>query len=101
MSGVTRIPTTMPPARADWSGTPNKGLRISGERKLMAKKPRTMVGIPAMVSSTGLTTLRTRFEEYSESRIADSNPAPKATEEPKTAAEVTAAVNKTNFVASD
>ena len=40
----------------------------------MAKKPRTMVGIPAIVSSTGLTMLRTRFEEYSDSRIADSNP---------------------------
>ena len=40
----------------------------------MAKKPRTMVGMPAIVSSTGLTMLRTRFEEYSDSRIADSRP---------------------------
>ena len=64
----------MPPARAEKSPTPNSGWRISGDRKLMAKKPRTMVGIPAIVSSTGLTMLRTRFEEYSDSRIADSNP---------------------------
>ena len=40
----------------------------------MAKKPRTMVGIPAIVSSIGLTTLRTRLEAYSDSRIADSSP---------------------------
>ena len=40
----------------------------------MAKKPRTMVGIPAIVSSTGLTMFRTRFEEYSDSRMADRSP---------------------------
>ncbi len=33
-----------------------------------------MVGIPAIVSSTGLTMLRTRFDEYSDSRIADRSP---------------------------
>ena len=74
MSGVMRIPTTMPPASAEWSRTPKRGLRTSGDRKLMAKKPSTMVGIPAIVSRTGLTMLRTRFEAYSDSRIADSNP---------------------------
>ncbi len=40
----------------------------------MAKKPRTMVGMPAIVSRTGLTTLRIAVVEYSESRIADSSP---------------------------
>ena len=46
--------------------TPKSGWRTSGDRKLMAKKPRTIVGMPAIVSRTGLTTFRTRFEEYSD-----------------------------------
>ena len=40
----------------------------------MAKNPRTIVGMPAIVSRTGLTMLRTRVEAYSASRIADSRP---------------------------
>ena len=39
---------------------PKSGLRTSGARKLMAKKPSTMVGMPAIVSRIGLTMLRTR-----------------------------------------
>ena len=40
----------------------------------MAKKPRTMVGMPAIVSRIGLTMFRTRVDAYSASRIADSRP---------------------------
>jgi hypothetical protein len=45
---------------------PEQGLEDFRREEVDGKKPRTMVGIPAIVSSTGLTTLRTRFDEYSE-----------------------------------
>ena len=65
----------MPPDRAEKIPIcPKIGLRTSGARKLMAKNPSTIVGIPAIVSSTGLTIVRTRLDAYSDSRIADEQP---------------------------
>ena len=58
---------------------PRSGWRICGAMKLMAKKPKTIVGMPAIVSSIGLITFRTRGEAYSARRIAASNPSGTAT----------------------
>ena len=41
---------------------PRIGMSTCGARKLTAKKPRTIVGIPAIVSRSGLTDARTRGE---------------------------------------
>ena len=63
MSGVTSRPTTIPPDSAEkvpMFCLPRIGMRTCGARKLMAKKPRTIVGMPAIVSRSGLTIVRTR-----------------------------------------
>ena len=63
ISGVIRNPTTIPPDSAEkvpMFALPRIGCRICGARKLMAKNPRTIVGMPAIVSRIGLTTVRTR-----------------------------------------
>ena len=65
MSGVMSSPTTMPPDSAEkvpMFDLPRSGCRICGARKLMAKKPKTIVGMPAIVSRIGLTIVRTRGE---------------------------------------
>ena len=65
MTGVTSSPTIRPAESALNVPTPNSGLRITGVRKLIAKNPRTIVGMPAIVSRIGLTRLRVRIEAYS------------------------------------
>ena len=65
--GRTRKPMMMPAASAlNWlTPMPRPSRRISGVKKVSAKKPKTIVGTPASVSRTGFTILRTRDGAYS------------------------------------
>ena len=68
MSGVIRMPTTMPAPRAlkSWvSFTIPSSWRV-GMIESSAKNPSTIVGMPASSSSTGFTVRRTRSGAYSE-----------------------------------
>jgi hypothetical protein len=56
------------------SSGPMSGMRMFGARKYRPKNPSTMVGMPAIVSSTGLTTFRTRVLAYSARATAVSRP---------------------------
>ncbi len=61
------MPTPSPAAmRLNRSVAPKKRCTISGERKLMAKKPRTTEGIPAKISKVGFRIFRTVGLAYSE-----------------------------------
>ena len=57
MKGFPAAPPRNSPGQSGWM--------ISGRMKLAAKKPIATVGMPARISSTGLTVLRTRGLAYS------------------------------------
>ena len=65
-----RTPTTMPAPRAlkSWVSATIPRSCSAGMIESSAKKPSTIVGIPASSSSTGLTDLRTRSGAYSRGR---------------------------------
>ena len=61
ISGVISSPTTSPAdSMLNVPIDGKSGLRSSGVMKFRAKKPRTIVGMPAIVSRIGLTTFRVR-----------------------------------------
>ncbi len=68
MIGMTRIPTPRPAASIVLlpAGSLKILLTTSGATKLSTKKPTITEGMPARISTIGLTTLRTRRGAYSE-----------------------------------
>src|SRR5918992_471043 len=80
-SGVTNTPTPTPaaPKLKKAASLHNNRSTISGFRKLMANTPRTMLGIPASVSSIGLSSRLTRGLAYSDRYIAAPSPSGVAT----------------------
>ena len=74
-SGIDRMPTAMLAARMlnpDACGLIR--WTTSGLMTAIAKKPRTMLGMPARISRIGLTKLRVRGEAYSARKIALKSP---------------------------
>ena len=66
MSGVISRPTTIPAeSRLNVPIEGRIGLRSCGVMKFRAKKPRTIVGTPAIVSRIGFTMFRVRSVAYS------------------------------------
>ncbi len=68
MNGVISSPTTMPADRAlkSWPLPITPRSWRNGVSESMAKKPSTIVGMPASSSRIGLTVRRTRSCAYSE-----------------------------------
>ena len=65
--GMVRMPTPMPAAsRLNCGASVQISCTSSGEITVRAKKPRTMLGMPARISRIGLRTRRTRGLAYSE-----------------------------------
>ena len=66
MSGVISSPTTRPAeSTLNVPVVGSSGFSSTGVTKFNAKKPRTIVGIPAIVSRIGLMTFLTRDEANS------------------------------------
>ena len=67
ISGMVRMPTPMPAAmRLNWLAPEKRFWTNSGEITLMAKNPRTTLGMPASTSMPGLSTRRTLGGAYSD-----------------------------------
>src|SRR5690625_3028537 len=63
--GIIITPITIPGLRIFVASTCGQIARINGVTKVNAKKPYTIVGIPASISNNGFNTFRTLSEAYS------------------------------------